>query len=135
MQARGLLEAMTPSVRTLCFAVITSASTIIPLLLTTLSLARRVDQEFEETFYYRVKIIVLLGTVALASSILLLLFVSFPLTESENLRAWFRIVYILVVMGSAWISSLLISIAVTLYFILTDILHMLVPVFAQDLES
>jgi hypothetical protein len=130
-QARGLVEAMTPSVRTLCFAVITSTSTIIPLLLATLSLARRVDQDFDATFYYRVKIIGLLGAVALASATLLLLFISIPLTESENLRAWFRVVYVIVVLGAAWIASLLVSIVMTLYFVLMDILHTLVPVFSD----
>lgn len=128
-QARGLIEALSPSVRTLCFAVITSSSTIIPLLLTVLSVARRSDTDFNQNFYRQVKVIAVLGTVALASATLLLLFVSIPVTESENLEAWFAIVYFIIVIGSAWVSGLLISISITLYYTLIGVINKLTPSF------
>ena len=52
--ARGLIEAMQPAVGTLCFAVITSASTVITLLMAVLGFARRSDNNFDHDFYIRI---------------------------------------------------------------------------------
>lgn len=130
-QSRVLLEAIAPSLRTLCFAVITTSATIIPLLMTMISLARKVENDFDETFYIRLKIITWLGTVALMSATLLLLVISIPITETDGLRQWYGILYLFVVMGASAIASLLIGIIVTLYKTMQGLLDHLTPSFAE----
>jgi hypothetical protein len=129
IQARGLIEALTPSIHTLCFAVITAASTIIPLLLTILSLTNRLDTEFDRAFYAQVQIIAMLGTIAIASSTLLLLFITMPLTENDGLRVWFSLAYYVIIAGAAWISALLVGIVATLYNALMGVISKLTPEF------
>lgn len=128
-QSRFLLEAIAPSLRTLCFAVITASATIIPLLMTMLSLARKVESSFDKTFYVRLRIITWLGTVALISATLLLLVISIPITESDGLRRWYGVVYVAVVMGASTIASLLVGIIVTLYKTMQGLLFNLTPGF------
>ena len=130
-QSRILLEAIMPSLRTLCFAVITASATIIPLLMTMISLARKVDSEFDETFYARLHVITWLGTVALISATLLLLVISIPITETDGLRRWYGIVYFAVVMGASTIASLLVGIIVTLYKTMRGLLEHLTPQFSD----
>lgn len=131
-QSRFLLEAVTPSLRTLCFAVITASATIIPLLMTMLSLARKVESDFDERFYIRLRIITWLGTVALVSATLLLLVISIPITESDGLRRWYGIVYIAVVMGASTIAALLVGIIITLYKTMQGLLFNLTPTFTEE---
>lgn len=127
IQSRQLLEAIAPSVRTLCFAVITTSATIIPLLMTMISLARKTDDEFDETFYIRLRIITFLGTLAIISATLLLLVISIPVTESDNLSNWYGAIYGAVVMGASAIASMLVSIVVTLYETMGGLLQYLTP--------
>ena len=131
-QSRVLLEAIAPSLRTLCFAVITTSATIIPLLMTMLSLARKTDDDFDKIFYIRLRIITWLGTVALISATLLLLVISIPITEAERLRQWYGIMYIAVVMGASSIAALLVGIIVTLYKAMQGMLTYLTPSFSSE---
>lgn len=130
-QSRVLIEAIAPSLRTLCFAVITTSATIIPLLMTMISLANKVDNDFNETFYIRLRMITWLGTVALISATLLLLVISIPITENERLRQWYGILYIAVVMGASTIAALLVGIIVTLYKAMQGLLEQLTPQFSD----
>ncbi len=130
-QSRVLLEAIAPSLRTLCFAVITTSATIIPLLMTMISLANKVDNDFNETFYIRLRMITWLGTVALISATLLLLVISIPITENEKLREWYGILYLAVVMGASTIAALLVGIIVTLYKAMQGLLEHLTPRFTD----
>lgn len=128
-QSRVLLEAISPSLRTLCFAVITTSATIIPLLMTMVSLARKSEDKFDETFYIQLKIITWLGTVALVSAALLLLVISIPITENEQLRQWYGFVYMAVVTGASTISALLVGIIITLYQSMQGLIEQLTPQF------
>jgi len=130
-QSRVLLEAVAPSLRTLCFAVITTSATIIPLLMTMISLARKTEVDFDETFYIRLRIITWLGTVALISATLLLLVISIPITENEGLRQWYGMIYMAVVMGASTIAALLVGIIVTLYRTMQGLLEHLTPKFSD----
>jgi len=127
IQSRQLLEAIAPSLRTLCFAVITASATIIPLLMTMISLANRTDREFDQSFYIRLRIITFLGTVAIVSATLLLLVISIPLTETERLRQWYGVIYVANVAGASTIASLLVGIVVTLYKTMGGLLEHLIP--------
>ena len=131
-EARGLIDAMNPSIRTLSFAGITTVSTILALLLTILGVARRMDNDFERDFYAYIKIIGLLGITALISSTLLLLFISIPVTEAENLRAWYSAIYIILIVATSWVAGLLVSIVVTLYTTIMTLITTLMPSFESE---
>lgn len=131
-QSRFLLEAIAPSLRTLCFAVITASATIIPLLMTMLSLAYKAEREFDETFYMRLRVITWLGTIALISATLLLLMISIPITESDDLSQWYGTVYFAVVMGASIIAALLVGIIISLYKTMQGLLFHLTPKFPEE---
>ena len=126
LRARVLIEGLAPAIHTLCFAVITASSTIIPLLLTILGLANRLNTDFDRNFYARVEIIAMLGTIAIASSTLLLLFITIPLTENDQLYTWFSAAYYIIIFGASWISALLIGIVSTLYNALMGVIRSVV---------
>lgn len=130
-QARGLIEAMVPSLGTLSFAGITATSTVIALLLTVLGMARRADTEFDKTFYIRMRIIAMLGTVAMGVSIILLLILSIPLTENEALQTFFNVVYYCIMLLASLISALLFGIVITLYETVMGLIASLTPSFGE----
>ena len=127
LQSRMLLEAIGPSLRTLCFAVITTSATIIPLLMTMISLARRTDREFDQSFYIRIRIITFLGTIAIVGATLLLLVISIPVTETDKLTEWYGFIYVAVVTGASTTAALLVGIVVTLYETMGGMLSYLTP--------
>jgi hypothetical protein len=126
LRARALIEGLAPAIHTLCFAVITASATIIPLLLTILSVADRLRTDFDKTFYARVEIIAMLGTIAIASATLLLLFITIPVTENDQLYTWFSAAYYIIIFGASWISALLIGIVSTLYNALMGVIRSVV---------
>jgi len=129
LQSRMLLDAIAPSLRTLCFAVITASATVIPLLMTMISLANRTERDFDPSFYIRIRIITFLGTVAIVAATLLLLVISIPITETDGLHQWYGITYVAVVTGASTISALLVGIVVTLYETIGGLLEHLIPKF------
>lgn len=130
-QARLFIEAILPSVRTLSFAVITSTSTVIALQMTILGFVRRVDNEFDRHFYSRVRLIATLGIVALTSATIMLLLISIPITEADNLETVYQIIYWIIVIGSGWIAGLLVAIIIVLYQALIGLIDTVTPQFDQ----
>lgn len=128
-QAQTFIEAIVPSVRTLSFAVITSTSTVIALQMTMLGFAHRLENEFDREFYSRVRLIAMLGAIALTSATLMLLLMSIPITEAENLKVWYQAIYWMIVIGSGWIAALLVSIIIVLYQALIGLIDVFVPEF------
>jgi ABC-type sugar transport system permease subunit len=126
-QARTLLEAMAPTITTLCFAVITSMSTILTLLLTLIGLSNRWEHDFDKEFYIYLRLITLVGAISLIASALLLLFLSIPFTESEQLQTWFSIAYYIVVLMSSFIAGATVSVIVALYQMIMGLIDMVTP--------
>lgn len=127
IHARALLEAMAPTVRTLCFAIITSMSTIVSLLLTLIGLSRRWDHDFDQEFYIFLRLITTIGGMTLSIAALLLLFLSIPLTENQQLQTWFGIAYYIVVFASSFITGATISVIVALYQMIMGLIDMVTP--------
>ena len=127
-EARSLLEAMVPSARSTGTAVVTASGTILALMLTMLSISRDASSKLEEVFFLRIDRIGLLSTIALISSILLLLMLSVPLQESKNLPgSWYSIVYYVLVALTAAVSGLLAAIILMLYNALQSLIEVLRP--------
>lgn len=127
IQARELIEAMAPSLRTLCFAIITASATIASLMLTTLGFTQRLNTKFELRFFFQIKMTSFLCTAALTLSVLILLILTIPITESENAQATFTHLYYVLIVGSATISSLIVSVIILLYRTMTDIIYAVEP--------
>ncbi len=127
-QAIRLLEAVNPSVQTLCFAAITACSTILALMLTMVALAHQSNIHFDEKFFRQVKRISLLCTITLSFSTLLLAFISIPLNESDTFPAvGFRTLYYGVIFATSLLSGLLIAIVMMLYETIGVLIHILTP--------
>lgn len=95
-EARQLLESVASSSLYLGSSIVTASATIIALMLTMLSMSKNSDNQFDSVFYKQIQIIATLSSVALSAGILLLLFLSVPLQESEQVPgSWYRTIYLL----------------------------------------
>lgn len=127
-EARNLLEAMMPSARSVGSAVVTAAGTILALMLTMLSLTSQAKSSFDRVFYQRVERIGLLSTIALAMGTLLLLFLTVPLQESQQVpSSWYSYVYYILIALTASLSGLLVAIVLMLYNAMTSLIQVLRP--------
>jgi hypothetical protein len=135
VEARNLLEAMLPSARSVGSAVVTASGTILALMLTMLSLTSQAKSGFDRVFYKRIERIGLLSTIALAMGTLLLLLLSIPLQESQQVpSSWYRYVYYLLIALTAGLSGLLVAIVLMLYNAITSLIMVLGPG-SQDAAS
>ncbi len=123
-----LLSAMQRSSTTLCFAGITSSATIMPLMLTIFSFAKRSKVEFNNSFYRRIKWIALLCSIAFFAGLLTLTLLSAPLEDLSGVdMAWYRAIYYSVVAGLSAMVGLLVAIIIMLYFAILHIINRLNP--------
>ena len=115
-EARQLLEAFVPSARSLGTSVVTASSTILALMLTMISLSRHATSQLEQSFFKRIQRIGLLSTAGLVIAMLLLLFLSIPIQESDQLpSSWYSIVYYTLISITAAVTGLLVAIVLMLY--------------------
>jgi len=123
-----LMHAMQGTSNTLCFAGITSAATILPLMLTIFSFARRSNVQFNPWFYKRIKNIALLCCVAFITELFTLTFLSAPIDDmSEVSDLWYRLFYYLIVAGLASMVGELVCILIMLYYAILHIVNQLNP--------
>ena len=113
-QARQLLQAMLTPALYFCASVVTASATILALMLTMLSLSDQSKIDFDKVFFHRIEQIGVLTTISLGSSILLLLFLSFPLEKSESPTQWFTTIYYILIVALALLAGLLVSIVLML---------------------
>ena len=117
-----------PSARAVGSAIVTAAGTILALMLTMLSLTNQARSSFDRIFYQRVERIGLLSTIALAMGTLLLLFLSIPIQESQQVpSSWYSYVYYVVIALTASLSGLLVAIVLMLYNAMTSLIQVLRP--------
>lgn len=128
-EARILLQGMLPSIRFLCSAVMTAAATILALMLTMLSVSRAREGRFKPTHYDRVRQIALVDVLTFTAAIILLLFVSIPLSETHDdiPPMFYEILYYFVLGYATALGGALISIILMLYNAVTDIMQVARP--------
>lgn len=127
-EARRLLEAIVPSARSVGTSVITASGTILALMLAMLSLTNQAKTNFDNVFYRRIERIGLLSTISLAAGLLLLLILSIPLQESKNVPgSWYSIVYYVLIVLSAGLVGLMISVVLMLLNAMKSLLSVLRP--------
>jgi hypothetical protein len=121
-----LLEAMLPTTRFLCSAVMTATATILALMLTLLGLSTNASDQIHPAHFKRVKQIALIDTVAFAAATLFLLILNIPLEETENLTTgWYNAAYYGVLVFSSLLGGLLITAVLMLYDAVRDMIHIL----------
>jgi hypothetical protein len=127
IQARQLIEALSPSLRSLCLGVISASATIISLLLTTVSFVVQLDSEFDEYFYRDARLITRLSSWALFLAVFILLLLTIPITESDTLESWFSSIYYVLMLCSATLATLIVATIIVLYRALNHILDVCHP--------
>jgi hypothetical protein len=114
-EARFLIAAMLNSALYFGASVVTASATILALMLTMLSLTDQSKIDFDTVFFHRVEKIGILTTISLASSILLLLFLSIPVQESKNVPTqWFTTIYYVLIITLALLAGLLVTVVLML---------------------
>lgn len=116
VEARRLLDAVLPTVRFAASAYVAGGATILALMLTLITFSITHDREFRESHYKRIREISMLTTAVIVASVMLLMFVSFPLGEADVNRDWYRWVYYAVLLGGAVVGGVFISIMLMLYY-------------------
>lgn len=123
-----LLAAMQRSSTTLCFAGITAAATIMPLMLTIFSFAKHSQHEFEESFYERIKWIAWFCLIAFFTGLLALTVLSSPVQEVGNVDPiWYQVIYYSVLAGLGTMVGTLAAIVIMLYYSILHIINKLDP--------
>lgn len=127
-EAHFLLEGMLPSIRFLCSAVMTSSATILALMLTMVSVSRGGEGQFKGGHYERVGQIAQVDTITFAAALVLLLFVSIPISESQDVpTVFYQTLYYGIVVYAAVLGGSLISIVLMLYNAIADLVKVLHP--------
>lgn len=135
-EARQLLEAVASSSLYLAGSVVTASATIIALMLTMISLSKQTDNEFDSIFFKRIQRIGRLSAIALISGILLLLFLSIPLQESDQVPSYyFKPIYYVLIVFVAGLSGLMVSIILMLLNAINSLISIVKPSFEEDVED
>lgn len=135
-EARQLLEAVASSSLYLGGSIVTASATIIALMLTMISLSKQSNSEFDAIFFKRIQKIGQLSAIALISGILLLLFLSIPLQESDQVPAYyFKPIYYILIVFVALLSGLMVSIILMLLNAINSLINIVSPSFEDDVEE
>ena len=111
LHAREMIDALSSPALYLGSAIAASSATTMALMLTLLGLVRRVDSEFDQSMYHHVYWISLLSAFLLGGSVLMLLLMTMPIGEFDEIpQRWFptlyKVLYWLVVLLSAMLVAM-----------------------------
>lgn len=135
-EARQLLEAVASSSLYLGSAIVTASATIIALMLTMLSLTKQAESDFGPVFFKRIQQIARLSTISLSAGILLLLFLSIPLQESDQVPAtWFMTIYYVLITFVAGLSGLAVGIVLMLLNAINSLIDVVSPSADEETED
>ena len=95
---------------------VAGGATILALMLTLITFSISNELEFREGHYKRIREISGLTTIVICASVLLLMFLSFPLGEADVDRGWYLWVYYAVLLGGAATGGVFITIMLMLYY-------------------
>lgn len=125
--AGRLLDAMQTSIQTLSIAVITGSATIIPLMLTVLGMAKQANIEYGCGFYQQVRWVTLMCAGTILLSTLLIMIMTVPMTETDEVYELYRPIYYTVVGTASLIVGLFSAMIVMLADAVTDVISGLSP--------
>lgn len=127
-EARGLLDAALPSLRFLTSTIATASASVLALMVTVLALSHALEHDLGEIHYRRIQQICWLSAIAIAAAVTLLLFLSIPLGESEEVvREWYDWVYYAVIVLSSTLGGMLVTLVLMLLNTVQGLLRVMSP--------
>ncbi len=115
-EARRLLESVLPTVRFAASSYVAGGATILALMLTLITFSISHELEFRESHYRRIRDIAALTTAVIVGSVVLLMFLSFPLGEADVDRGWYLWVFYGVLLGGAITGGVFIAVILMLFY-------------------
>ncbi len=135
-EARKLLESVISSALYFGGSIVTASATILALMLTMLGLTKQSSGEFDVLFFKRIERIGLLSTISLISAVLLLLFLSIPLQESNDVpSSWYQVIYYILTIFIAILAGLVVSIVLMLFNSIKSLIDVVRPTLDEDVEE
>lgn len=121
-EARRLLDGVLPTVRFAASSYVAGGATILALMLTLITFSITLDMEFRASHYNRIRQIAALTTAVIVGSVILLMFLSFPLGEADVDRGWYLGVYYAVLFGGAVTGGTFISLVLMLFYAVRELI-------------
>lgn len=122
-EARRLIDAVLPTARFAASAYVAGGATILALMLTLLTFSITHDLQFHRSHYQRIREISTLTTAVIASSVMLLMFLSFPLDETGVERGY-RWVYYAILLGGATTGGVFIAVVLMLFYAIRQLISL-----------
>lgn len=127
-KAMVLLEAMFPTTRFLCSAVMTASATILALMLTVLSLSQSFDKPLKSVHYRRIKQVALVTTITFIASSITLLLHTIPLEQTESVpSSWYDGIYYVLLGTTAVLGGFMTTIILMLYRTVSQLIQVVSP--------
>ena len=122
-EARQLLDSVLPTVRFAASAYVAGGATILALMLTLLTFTISHDIEYQPAHYQRIRQIAALNCAVIVASVIVLMFLSFPLGEADTTQWWHQWVYYAVLLGGSLTGGAFISIILMLYYAVRELIQ------------
>ncbi len=116
VEAKRLLEAVIPTARFAASSYIGGGATVLALMLTLLTFSISHDLDFRASHYRRIRDIAAMTAGVIVISVLLLMFLSFPIGEADVEQSWYLWAYYAVLLGGACTGGVFISIMLMLFY-------------------
>ncbi|MEL6160292.1 MAG: hypothetical protein AAFQ40_00765 [Cyanobacteria bacterium J06623_5] len=127
-QAINLLKGLQSSSLYFGSAIATASATVLALMLTLLSMTNRLEAQFERSVYDGIRLVGFISTVTFITSVILLLCLSLPVGEFEQLPpGWFKGLYYILSTLNGFLSSLMIVGVLILFDTIKTLIKKLSP--------
>lgn len=127
-EAERLLKSLIEGGLFLASTVATTSATVLALMLTVLGFVRQVDADFDRTWFGQIRWVSILASVTFALSVLTLLLMSVPLSESKEIPAWWNLgIYYTVSGAVAVLTGLTVSLVAMLLAAVLGIIERVAP--------
>lgn len=126
-EARRLLESTVPTIRFLSSSVMTASATILALMLTMLSLSADAEAELTGAHYQQIQQVSLMAVVALIVSVAVLMILTFPLEESEELTSFYDLIYYTIMGTSAVLGGMMVALVLMLLNAIREVVQLFHP--------
>ncbi len=132
-RALRIIEAVLPTTRFLASTAIAAGVTVLALLLTLIGLSLNVDIAFHSRLYRRARVITVLSIVAIVLGSLLLLAVTMPIEEVEDLRAFYDVLYYALATSTSVLGGVMVTIGLMISATLIGLIEVAHPEGSNDL--
>ncbi len=126
-EAQARLEAAIPTIRFFASGVLAASATILALMMTLLGFTQSHDAKFSRGLFQRVRTLSLMNVAAMVGAVFLLMLLTMPVADSEQLQGYYTIAYYVIVGASAAVGGLIIAIAMILHRAVVGLVGLLDP--------